>query len=692
MKITPIYQSESSECGLACLAMVCDAYDLEIGLSELRRRFPVSLKGATLASLIRYAADLHLMSRPLRLELSELSRLRTPCILHWEFNHFVVLEKATANKVTILDPALGRRVLSLDEVSDAFTGVALELEPSPQFEPQKSTTSISLRQLTGQTRGLTRALVQVFLLALALEIFALIAPQFSQFILDEVVVSKDKELLWTLLIGFVLLLLTQTFISMLRSWVILRLGQQVRFDWSGRLFRHMLRLPGAFFEKRHQGDIVSRFDSLHSIQNALTTALVASILDGIMAVFVLAFLFWYSVPLTFVVLVIVLLYAVLRFAFYRPLRTLNQKRIVQGAKEQSYFLETLRAITPLKLANKEEERRVQWQTLFSRTLATDTQSQGLLIWMQSLDTSLKGLGHLLMLGLGAKAVMDGNLTVGMLMAFASYADTFIQRVNSLVGYAVDLRLLRLHTERISDIALEPVEPMQEAERDISRLSADIELSNVSFRYVEGEPWVLSNINLTIHAGQNIAITGVSGGGKTTLLKIILGILQPTEGEVRFGGIPVSHIGLSAYRRQIAAVLQEDSLLAGSVGDNIAFFDAQYSQERVEQSAQLAAIHDEIMAMPMGYHTLVGDMGSSLSGGQKQRVLLARAFYLNPRVLVLDEASSHLDAENELRVNQAINAQSLTRIVVAHRKETIALADRVVVLNAGHIDSAPAVSV
>lgn len=672
-------QSESSECALACLAMIASAHGLYADLAELRRRFPVSLKGATLAQLIRHAEALGFAARPLRLELEELGELALPCILHWDLNHFVVLKRVQRDRVVILDPAVGERVLQRAVVSKHFTGVALEITPTAEFKPVDVRRRVRFGELTGRVRGLPVALTQLFVLALALEVFALAAPLFNQFVIDEVVVSGDRELLDVLLIGFALLLVTQTAISLLRHWLMMRLALDVNYQWSASLFAHLLRLPAAFFEKRHLGDIVSRFGSLAAMQNTLTTAVIGAVLDGIMAMLALAILFLYSPTLTLVALLAVAAYALVRLAFHRPFRNATEERLVLAAKEQSHFLETLRAMLPLKLSGRESERRARWQHLLADVFNRDVRTEKLGIVFSISQTAITGAATLAIFYLGARLVMDNELTIGMLIAFASYQATFTGRMQALIGYAFDWRMLGLHAERLADIALEPPEERPPVETDAARLAPRIELRNISFRYADGEPWVLKNLSLLIEPGESVAITGPSGCGKSTLMKIVLGVLAPTEGEVLIDGIPIRRLGLAQYRRLIGAVLQDDHLLAGSIAENIAFFDPQPEDKRIEAAARVAAVHEEIHRMPMGYQTLVGDLGTSLSGGQKQRVLLARALYKRPKILVLDEATSHLDVFSERRVNQAIAGLKLTRIVVAHRPETIASAGRVIAL-------------
>jgi len=671
--------------------MTCSAHGQHQDLADLRRRFPVSLKGATLAQLISHASLLGFSSRPLRLDLDELGDLQLPCILHWDLNHFVVLKKVSRGKAVILDPAVGERRLALAEVSRHFTGVALELTPNAEFKSQAPAPRVSLRALTGRVLGLKRSLAQIFAVAVVLELFAVLAPLFNQMVVDDVLTSGDHELLSVLVLGFGLLLLVQTAIGLARSWMVIILGQTLSLQWMGNVFAHLVRLPVAFFEKRHLGDITSRFGAVGAIQRTLTTAAIEAVLDGLMAVAALIMMLVYAPKLAAVVLAAVALYGLLRWASYRPLRDAAAERLVIAAKENSHFLETLRAITPLKLFGREEERRARWQNLIVDVQNRDVRTARMSMGFSTANTFIFGAENLIVLWLGAKMIMAGQMsggagmTVGMLFAFIAYKSQFTGRVSALINYAVELKMLSLHAERLADIALEPPERDDEvAANALQHLAPSIELRDVSFRYGEGEPWILKNASFKIQAGESVAVTGPSGAGKTTLLKIALGLLQPTEGEVLFGGMPVRQLGVRNFRRQIGTVMQEDALLTGSLADNIAFFDVLPDQGHIELCARQAQLHEDIVRMPMGYQTLVGDLGSGLSGGQKQRLLLARALYKQPRVLALDEATSHLDLANERAVTAALGRLSLTRLIIAHRPETIAGAQRVVLLRGGQV--------
>lgn len=686
-----ILQSEASECGLACLAMIACHHGYHVELSELRQRFSVSLKGVNLPNLVRYASSLHLSARPLRLELDSIGELQLPCIIHWNLNHFVVLRKVHRRwrggaVVTILDPASGERTMTLDEFSRSFTGVAIELAPTPAFEVRQEARRVSIRELTGEIKGLRGAVGQVLALALALEMFALVQPLFNQFAIDYVIVSGDMELMLVLVLGFGLVLVTRTAIDLARSWVLMRWGMQVSLQWSLRLFSHLTRLPMSYFEKRHLGDVVSRFGSIGSIQSTLTSLFVETVLDGLMAVLALGMMLLYSQALAAVVVLAVAAYALLRWLFYGPLRDASKERLVLAARENTHFLETVRSMSTLKLFGREAERRATWQNLKVDVNNRDIRTQKLTIVFRMLNTAISGAQSLVVFYIGAALVTRNVLTVGMLMAFISYAGTFSSRLFNVIDVLVNVKMLGLHAERLGDIVGTPAEAEPQMETDLQRVAPAISLRGVKFRYGDAEPWVLNGVDLEIPAGENVALAGSSGCGKTTLCKILVGLLEPVEGEVLVGGIPVRQLGLRTYRQMIGTVMQDDVLLAGSILENICFFDTAPDLERIERCARLASVHEEIAAMPMGYQTLVGEMGSSLSGGQKQRVLLARALYKQPMVLALDEATSHLDLSNERKVNQALAGLELTRISVAHRPDTIRAARRVITLAGGVIAS------
>lgn len=684
-RLPVVLQSEAAECGLACLAMVAAYWGHRTDLAGLRERFAISLKGATLKGLIAMAQALQLQARPLKLELAELRELQLPCVLHWDMNHFVVLQRVGRRRITVHDPAVGRRELSLEEASKHFTGVALELSPSANFAPIEAARPFTLRSLMGRVTGLRRGLAQLLLLGIALQVCALMAPFYLQWTVDEALVSADRDLLTVLGLGFALLVLVQTAIGAVRSWVTTVLSTQLGFQWMGQAFAHLMKLPLAYFQKRHLGDVVSRFGSLQTIQKALTTQLVEAVIDGLLVIATATVMLLYSPALTAVATAAVALYAGLRWVLYRGLREASAEQIVHAAQQQTHLLESVRGAAGIRLFGREQERRIGWLNHLAEQSNAELRIARLSISYNTAQSWLFGTERVLVVWLAALAVLDTRFSVGMLFAFLSYKDQFSQRLAALIDKLFELRMLRLHGERVADILLTPAEAEgPELERPTDEQPPEIELRGVSFRYAESEPWVLQQLNLRIPAGQCVAITGPSGCGKTTLVKLLLGLLEPSEGEILIGGVPLHHLGLRNFRQTVGTVMQDDPLFTGSIGENIHFFDPSADAVRVDAASRQAALHADIVAMPMGYHTLLGDGGAGLSGGQKQRLLLARALYKQPRILVLDEATSHLDAGNEQRVNAAIGQLALTRILVAHRLETIAMAQRVVVLERGQM--------
>jgi len=688
-----VLQTEAAECGLACLAMVASYHGLQVDLKTLRRKFPISLKGTTLAALSEMSQSLDLGTRPVKLQMDALDRLRLPCILHWNFNHFVVLKDVRPNSVTVHDPGAGARKLSLAECSRSFTGVALEQWPNPQFQKADQRQAVKLRDLVGKVSGLRRSLGQILLLGLALEVFAIVSPFFLQWAIDDVVAAADQPLLTTLGIGFAILMLLQQAITAVRGWLIMYIGSTISIQWRANVFTHLLRLPLQYFEKRHLGDIVSRFASLDQIQQTLTTSFVEAIVDGMMAAGTLLVILIYSPGLSCVSIGAMLLYALSRSMWYRPLRSATEQQIIHTAKQQSHFLESVRGAKTIKLFQRNDERRTGWLALVVDQINAGLLTQKLKLFYTTANGLVFGLENVIVIWLGTRLVLQGQFSVGMLTAFMAYRTQFATRVGSLIDEYFDLKMLQLQGERLADIVLteaENTEGGQYRSFDASSLEPSIELCGVQYRYAQHEPYVLDGVSLKIAAGESVAIVGPSGCGKTTLLHAILGVLPPTSGHILIGGVSTTHIGAATTRRMTGTVMQDDALFAGSIADNISFFDPEADQHWIEECARIASIHSDIQSMPMGYNTMVGYYGSVLSGGQKQRVLLARALYKRPGILLLDEATSHLDLKRELLVSTAVRELNITRVIVAHRPQTIMTADRVARLAHGRIveDSRP----
>ncbi|WP_422468159.1 peptidase domain-containing ABC transporter [Endozoicomonas sp. ALC013] len=658
--------------------MVTSYFGHEIDLNTLRNRFSVSLRGSTLEQLMNISEQLLMNSRALQLDLDEIKELRRPCILHWNLNHFVVLKSVSRKGILIHDPSSGVRHVNWEDTSKSFTGIALELQPSPSFKRKKETKKMGLSSLWTNISGLKRSLVQIFFLALALEVFALVTPYFMQLTIDNVVMNNDRDLIFVLGLGFLLLTVFNVATSAIRSWVILFLRSHLGIQLASNLFRHLLRLPLPWFEKRHMGDVVSRFSSLSQVNQMLSTGFIEGLTDGLMAVVTLAMMYIYSPKLATVALGAVLLYTLFRLAFFRPLKTRTEESIMMAAKEDSDFMESVRAIQPLKLFNREAVRISKWQNSYADWVNADIRVGRLQIAWNTFHRLSSGVEYIVLIWLGALLILDNIFSIGMLYAFLAWRQQFSGKAQTFIDKLFEYQMLTLHLDRIADIALtEDEEHLDTPHTTLTKANGEISLRDVCFKYNDEEPWLLENINLDIQPGESVVIVAPSGFGKTTLMKIMMGLIQPCKGQVLLDGKDIRHLGLRNYRRQASAVMQDDQLLSGSIADNIAFFAAQHDQARIEECAAKVGILPEIMAMPMGMQTLVGDMGNTLSGGQIQRLLLARALYADPAILFLDEATSHLDTISEQQVNKVLKNLGISRIMIAHRQETIAMADRVI---------------
>lgn len=676
-----VLQTEASECGLACLTMISRYYGHKIDLTILRQKHLISLSGSSLKNLIQIATSLHLSTRPLRLDMEHLKELQLPAILHWDMNHYIVLKKIRGKKAHIIDPAIGQRIMSLSRVSNHFSGIALELTPISTFSPIEARLKPHLNRLWSHLVGLKRALSQTLILSILLLITTLSLPFYLQIIVDGVLPSGNQALLLSLFLGFLGLTAIRAVSELTRGWAILAYGHQMSLQMIGNVFHHLIRLPVSYFEKRHVGDLISRMGSTKPIQEAITQSLVAVLIDGIMAVLMLGIMFAYSAVLTWIVLGFSTLLILASLIIYPHMRRTQEEAIYSKALENTHLIETIRAHTSLKLFGRESERETVWRNLYADFINASLYYGRWDLWQKFSETLLVGLQIICVIFVGVKIMLaDNNFSLGMLLAFLGYRQYFTDSLTQLLKKAIEFNLLSLHLERLSDIIFAAPENLSSSTNHTPlKLQKAIHFKNIAFRYSNMDPWVIKDFNATIPIGKMTTFTGRSGGGKTTLMKLLLGLYPPSEGDIFIDSQSLSQIPLSQWRSHIGVVMQDDKLLSGTIAENISFFDPDMNMQKVVRAAQLAKVDTAVKAMPMNYLTRVGDMGSILSGGQKQRILLARALYHEPRIIILDEGTANLDSQTEEEIVETLNSMSLTRIIVAHRRAFIKCCDQLIQL-------------
>lgn len=680
-----IRQNEASECGNACLAMVCSFYGYKTDLNSLRRRLPTSSRGIDLRTLMKMGSEVGFSCRAIKVDLEDLSAIRLPAILHWDLNHFVVLKQVSASHAIIHDPAKGEVKHTFKELSNHFTGIALELEPTSAFEKKDVRTKLQFSQLWSSVRGLGSSLVQILTISLILEIIALANPFYMQVIIDTVLPTFDTDLLLVLAIGFGLLVVVNLIAQALRDYIVLYIGTHIGYQVEVNLFNHVLHLPLEYFEKRHVGDLISRFSSIEPIKSFLTNGLITAILDGAMSVLTLTLLFIYSPTLASIVLISLAMYGLLRLIMFKNLQNRTQESIIADALEQSNFIETVRGILSIKVFAHEAERQQRWQNLLTDAINRQVKVSQLDILFSGLSLLITGIENVIIVYVAANMVINAEFSIGMLFAFMAFRGQFVGASIALVDRIIEYKMLDIHLERLADIAYQKREEIASHHSGTLIPHGQIEVKNLSFLYDRDGVQILDNVNFKIAPGETIAIIGSSGAGKSTLLKLMLGLFKPSSGTICIDDMNLEEIGLSNYRRQIASVMQDDNLFAGTLAENISMFSSEIDYDWVETCARHAQIHSNIVEMPLRYETGIGDMGSALSGGQKQRVMLARALYQKPKILFMDEGTSQLDVKTEALVNSSIMQLGITRVLIAHRPETIKMADRIFRLEGGRIN-------
>ncbi len=678
-------QLSAVECSAACLAMILNFYGRKTSIAECRECVGVGRDGVTAQTIAKGARTYGLRVKAYSLEPTNFPYVRLPAIVHWNFNHFVIVERWSPKSVEIVDPAAGRRRLSTEEFDASFTGVVLTFEPGDHFERRRTSAQPSLYQhLLAYLLHTPGLLIQILAASLVLQILGLALPVFTKVLVDQILPFQIDNVMPILGIGLVILILTQVVIGYLRSALLIFLQARIDIQLMLGFFKHLLSLPLRFFEQRASGDLLTRLGSNMLIRETLTNQAMTAVLDGTLVLGYLALLLSQDLFFGGLVLVVGLLQVAMLLGTRRQVHALMQRDLAAGAESQSYLVEALTGIATLKASGAEDRAHDHWSNLFFNQTNISLQRNHLAAIVETALTTLRTFSPLALLWFGALRVLDGTMSLGTMLALNALAAAVLTPLASLVMSGQRLQLVGAYLERLADVLEAEPEQDLEGAQPAPQLDGRIELTHVNFRYAPNAPVVVRDISITIEPGQKVAIVGRTGSGKSTLVKLLLGLYTPTEGDIRYDGQSLLGLNRRTLRSQIGVVLQEPFLFSGSIRQNIAFNDPGLSLEQVMAAARLAAIDDEILQLPMGYETLIAEGGSGLSGGQRQRLALARAVAQKPAILVLDEATSHLDVVTESLVDRNLSHLACTRIVIAHRLSTIRNADVILVLDEGTI--------
>jgi ATP-binding cassette subfamily C protein len=676
-----IQQMEYSECGLACLAMLLNYYSYHINLNELREEYPAPRGGYSLFNLVEIAHSKQLETEAFRGSTENLSQLHLPAIIHWEGKHFILLEKVHKHSYTIIDPAKGRQRITENEFTKKFTGYIVTVRPSPTFAHRKVRSSNLLFNYLKQYRWM---LLNVLLFTVALQGVMVTVPLFTKWFMDQIIFTKDNSFLgqtgWMLLLMLVTFILINGMRSIMIAFVQTKLDRSIMEDFMDTL----LHLPFPFFDNRSNGDILFRANSNYYIREILSTTLITLFIDLLLLVTYTVMMLSFSVQLSLVLVGTSLLLGLALFLNAKLVRKMVENNIRDKIQVQSTVTEMVYNTLDIKVLGIEDRLLGKWKCKYEGQLRS---TQRLNIWgsiIQTFTSAIQIILPLLILWLGAFMVLRGEITMGTLLAFSSIAGSFISPVISMSNNYTELVSLKSYFSRIQDV-LNTKKEQESRDKLIvpQQLRGKIEFRNVSFKYNRFNEEVIKNISFTIQPGESVAIVGHSGSGKSTIAKLLLGLNKPTSGQIFIDDIPIEHYNLGKLRALIGSVLQEAQLFNGTIKENIQM-SADGSEEEIIQAAKKAYIYNDIMSTPLGFNTIVTESGANFSGGQRQRLLLARALMSTPQVLILDEATSSLDNISEMYIKKSINKQTCTKLIIAHRLDTIQDADKILLLHDGQI--------
>ena len=679
-------QTTMTDCGAASLAMVLAYHGREVRLEELRDVMGVDRGGTTARDIVQAGTLYELRGRGVKVEVTDLAQLPPATVLHWDMKHYVVFERVEGEHVVIVDPAFGRRSVTRADAETSFTGIALLFEKGDRFTaaaPDESALRRYLRRAVAQSTDLGRIVVT----SLLLQLFAMALPFINGRLIDRAVPRGDYQLLLVLVSGFAFVVVFTFLTQMVRGHLLLQL--RTRFDASMTLgfIDHLLRLPYAFFQRRQTADLMLRVNSLAAVREVLTSSLLSGAIDGVLVISYIVLLLAFSVKMAVAAVSIVLVQSLVFVASRKHLRQLAAGSLAKQAEASGYLQEVLAGVESLKAIGSEHEAAQHWSSLYIELLNINLRRGATAAWSDAMLGTIRVASPILVLLTGILEVMNGSMTLGTMLTTTAFATGFVAPMTNLVGTFTQLQFVTTQLARVDDVLSMPVEQEEDARRPLQRaprLSGKVELRDVSFRYGPNGPLVVDGVSAKIEAGEMIGIVGPSGSGKSTLASLLLGLYEPSSGDVLYDGIRLRDLDLRSVRRQLGVVVQKAYVFGSSIRANIGLADPERSLAQIQTAAELACIHDDIVKMGLGYDTPVVAGGGSLSGGQRQRIAFARALLTEPSILLLDEATSALDSLTERRLQRNIDALGCTRIVIAHRLSSVVHATRILVMRDGRL--------
>lgn len=685
-KINPVLQTTATDCGLACMAMVLQTHGSLINLEGLRKSVPPSAQGVSVVQLLSVANTFGLFARAVKVELDAIGDLKLPAIIHWNFNHYVVLEECDDESATIIDPSKGRMQVSLKQMSNHFTGIAVEFKKLPTFSTVKQLVNVSFSDLWTRIEGWKTSAMLVVAISILIQLGIIIAPLFLSVIVDQAIALHAHSLLHAILFAIAGAQLMVLAGELVRKHLLLSLGASLMAQLNLNLVNHLVRLPYLFFQQSRLNDVLVRIDTMREVKDTLTDGAVPFAVDGLFSLLILVALAFLSPMLAGVVLLFYVIFAFSKVSSYKKLRLLNELAQDRTAEERSQIMDTLRGIQTVKVLNAESSRLSAWHGADVAALECAQQKLRYDALTKTVSNALAALELIVVIGVAATLVIDGLMTVGLLFSIVAMRQQFRERAYPLIERSLEFKLLHSRLQRLASIVSTPKEYNETSggqnTLDVADLS--IEIRDLQFRYGAHAAALFQNLSLRVPQGKFVAIKGRSGMGKSTLIRILLGLVPPSSGEIFVGQARLEASTIASFRNIAAAVMQDDQLFGGTLFDNISAFDPNASMERVHEAAMLACVHDEIVNMPAGYFAQVGDMGASLSGGQRQRILIARALYRKPRILLLDEGTANLDLACEAEIIERLRRLEITIICVAHRARALEVADEVYELADGRL--------